>query len=165
MDGPPHGWLGGAPVGESPAGLERRMILRLLGYWRAAFHDNEIPLLTSIDPREIPDIWPYCYVLDVAGHQHDPVLSFVGRNLLDEGGADLTGAPVSAIPAHTLLGASLRYVPEVMRKGVPVSRGSEVTRPDGARILFRTIILPLSADGRSLGYLLGAANSRDVATT
>lgn len=163
MDDPPYSRSAGTPGSDSPADIERRVVFRLLGYWRGLGDEETLPLLDSVDPDAIPDIWPYCFVLDVSGHQHDPVFRFIGPKVADRIDGTLIGAPVSKTPGNTLLGMAVRYVPEVLRKGVPVSRGGNFARDDGARVLFRSIILPLSGDGVALNYLLGAANSRAVA--
>jgi hypothetical protein len=45
---------------------------------------------------------------------------------------------------------------------VPISRGGEFIKYDGMKVLYRSIILPMSDDGSSVSGLLGAANCREV---
>ena len=53
--------------GELPPEVERRLVLRLLGYWRPLCEDREFSSLSDVDPAQIPDMWPHCFVLDVVG--------------------------------------------------------------------------------------------------
>ena len=162
MDGQPYSQAPGAPASEAPAGIERRMVFRLLSYWRGLATDNSPPSLDLVKPEDIPDIWPDCYVLDPIGQQHDPIFRFVGTELSSHVSKDLVGHQISEVPENTLVQMAVRYVPEVLRKGVPISRGGEFIRDDGSRILYRSIVLPMSEDGAALRFLLGAANCRVV---
>ena len=162
MDGQPYSRAPGAPAAETPTGIERRMVYRLLSYWRALTIGDEIPSLDDVKAEDIPDIWPDCYVLDPVGHQHDPVFRFVGTELASHVNVDLVGRHVSNVPENTLVQMAIRYVPEVLRKGVPISRGGEFLRDDGSRVLYRSIVLPMSEEGSALRFLLGAANCRII---
>lgn len=162
MDGQPFSRAPGAPAGEAQTGIERRMVFRLLSYWRGLTSESVPPSLDHVRPEDIPDIWPDCYVLDPIGFQHDPVFRFVGAELSSHATIDLVGCQISQVPENTLIQVAVRYVPEVLRKGVPISRGGEFLRDDGSRVLYRSIVLPMSEEGASLRFLLGAANCRVV---
>lgn len=162
MDGQPYTRAPGAPADEAPTGIERRMVFRLLSYWRQLTADDAIPSLDRLQPEDIPDIWPDCYVLDPVGHQHDPIFRFVGADLASHVDIDLVGRNISDVPENTLVQVAVRYVPEVLRKGVPISRSGEFLRDDGSRVLYRSIVLPMSEEGAPLRLLLGAANCRVI---
>ena len=65
-------------------------------------------------------------------------------------------------PEQTLISVTVAYAGEVLRKKVPISRGGEFFKPDGVRVLYRSILLPMSDDGETVSGLLGAANCREV---
>ena len=63
---------------EMPSGMERRMVLRPLTYWRELCGDKSFPSFKDVDPSAIPDIWDNSFVLDLAGHEDDPVFRVAG---------------------------------------------------------------------------------------
>ena len=150
-----------AETGQTHA-KERRLVLRLLGYWRGLRDGESIPSESEIDPEAIAEIWPHCAVLDVAGKESDPEITFVGTALTECAGAEMTGKKLSLAPAETLLSKGLSYYGQVLAKRVPITFGGEFTDTRGVKILYRSVILPLSEDGTNINRLLAAANCREV---
>ncbi len=66
------------------------------------------------------------------------------------------------VPAASLIEHAASYYHEILDRGVPISRGGEFIKYDGMKVLYRSIILPMSDDGSSVSGLLGAANCREV---
>lgn len=145
-----------------PKGLERRLVLRLLSYWRDLCGDRTYPSFANVDPAAIPDMWTWAFVIEVVGHEHDPVLRHVGDSLAGYAPISPVGLKLSALPPETLLRHAVSYVQAVIAKGVPISRGGEFTRQGNIRVLYRSILLPMSDDGTTISGLLGAANCREV---
>jgi hypothetical protein len=73
------------------------------------------------------------------------------------------GAPetLKAVPANALLHHAAGFADRTLEKAVPVSLGGEAVLTEG-KVLFRSILLPLSNDGATIDHLLGAANGRPV---
>ncbi len=147
---------------EQPHPMERRLVLRLLKYWRGLGDIDRLPSGAAIDAKDIPDMWPHCVMLDVAGKETDPEISFVGTTLAECAGADLAGQRLSQAPADTLISKGLSYYGQVLVKKVPITFGGEFVDRRGVKILYRSIILPLAEDGAIINRLLGAANCREV---
>ncbi len=147
---------------ELPKGMERRLVLRLLSHWRTLGGERVFPSFAELEPVRIPDMWDNCLVLDVAGYQDNPVFRSIGSDLMAYAGMDLVNRHVTDAPQNTLVAVSVSYAAEVLRKGVPISRGGEFFKPDGVRVLYRSILLPMSDDGKTVSGLLGAANCREV---
>lgn len=147
---------------ELPKGLERRVVLRLLSYWRDLCGEREFPSFAEIDPAQIPDLWAHCFVLEIAGHTEDPAFKSIGADLAEQAGFNLTGKRVTDLPEHTLIAAAVSYVDEVLRSKVPTCRGGEYLAPDGGRVHYRSILLPISDDGETISGLLGAVNCQEV---
>jgi hypothetical protein len=147
---------------ELPKGMERRLVLRLLSYWRSRCRDASLPSFADIDPVEMHDMWASCFVLDVLGHEDDPVFRAIGDDFADKGGAGLVNRRVSETEPDSLPRAAVSYIDEVIAKGVPISRGGEYDMSDGTKVLFRSIVLPMSDDGETISGLLCAANCREV---
>lgn len=150
-------------VADMPSGIERRLVLRLLIYWREICVERRFPSFGDVDPCEIPSIWPSAFVLDVAGHRDDPLFRIAGPKYAPFAARPLMGAPVSRAPANSVIEKSVAFFREVLDKEVPITRGGELFRPNGAKVLYRSILLPMSDDGKAVSGLLGAANCREVA--
>ncbi len=142
--------------------MERRLVLRLLGYWRGLGDGERLPSESEIDPKAIQDMWPCCAVLDVAGKETDPEFTYVGTALA-EAGAELAGRKLSDAPVDTLVSRGFDYFHEVLAKKVPICFGGEFVNQRGVKVLYRSVILPLSHDGVNINRLLCAANCREVA--
>lgn len=142
--------------------MERRLVVRLLKYWRGLGDVDQMPSESDIDPKAIADMWPNCVVLDVAGKETDPEITYIGSELAARAGADLCGRRLSGAPPDTLVSKGLSYFGQVLAKKVPITFGGEFTDGRGVKILYRSIILPLSEDGSGIDRLLAAANCREV---
>lgn len=147
---------------EMPKGLERRLVLRLLHHWRDLCGERRFPSFDDVDPGQIPDMWPSCFVLDASAQRDDPVFRLVGDDIAKQARGALVSLRISTAPKDTLIDHATSYLDEVMAKAVPISRGGQFVRDDGINILYRSILLPMSDDGEAISGILGAANCREV---
>ncbi|MDX1975419.1 MAG: PAS domain-containing protein [Rickettsiales bacterium] len=83
------------------ASLERRITLRLLSYWEKQRRGRDMPTEQDIDPQDVRDLWPNCFIVHVEDlGKADYQYSFLGEaiarayqgNLLD-GSTTLVGTP------------------------------------------------------------------------
>lgn len=146
---------------DAPQGMERRLVLRLLTHWRELTGEREYPSFSELDPAAIPDIWNHSFVLDIAGHMEDPIFRLAGPDFAAYSPIELRNLPISQAPQNSLVAKSVEFAQEVITKQVPISRGGEFVKPDGVKVLYRGIILPMSDDGFTVSGLLGAANCRE----
>ena len=153
------------PAKERPPAMERRLVLRVLNYWRHLAAERDFPSAEDIQASDIPEIWPNCFVLDPEGNPDDPVLREVGEELQKELGNDVKDRRISEVLNESLLSAALGHYRQVATKKVPISLGGEYTTSDGGKVLYRSIILPLSSDGETIDKFFGAANSRSVSAS
>jgi len=144
-------------------GRERRMVLRLLEFWRAAKGDASFPPAAKLDEAAMPELYPFCMLLYVRPNPADPLVTAVGRTISSYADAALKGLTVSRFERNTLPAEAVTYLSEVLRKGVPISRGGSFTDKHGATILYRSIVLPVAEDGETITGLIAAANCREVA--
>ncbi len=143
--------------------MERRLVLRVLNYWRHVAGDRDFPSLQDIKAADIPELWPNCYLLSLGEDEQTGDFIAVGAALAEDCDVDMAGKPLSVIPPKTLLGGVVRYIPQVIEKRVPISLGGEFTGVGDCTVLYRSIALPLSTDGECLDGIFGAANCRIVA--
>lgn len=139
----------------APPPSERRLARRLLAYWQERRGDREFPALGDIDPEAIGDMWPSCFVLDAVSNREFPYFRYLGSDLLKYSGIFLSGETDWAL---TLLDKAVGNFREALETRVPILIEDELTRYDGSRLLFRSVLLPLSDDQANVNYLLGAAN-------
>lgn len=147
---------------EMPQGMERRLVLRLLGYWRDIRGDEGFPTFADVDPATIPDIWPHCFVLETTGAEDDPVFRAVGDEIAEHFPGVIVGRRVSELDKNSLFSVTVDYLDQVLDKQAPISHGGEFYRDDGTKVLYRSIVLPMSDDGETVSGLLCAANCRET---
>jgi hypothetical protein len=162
MDNPPASVARNKVVEEMPHGIERRFVLRLLGHWRNLCGDRDFPSFADLDPAEIPDMWQNCFILEVCSGTEAPVFRAIGEELAAKAGRQLIGRTVRDAPMDFLPGVAVAHIGEVLEKSAPVSRGGEFLKQDGTKVLYRSILLPMSDDGETISGILGAANCRDI---
>lgn len=152
-----------AEVGEEmPQGMERRLVLRLLTYWRGICGERDYPSFSDVDPNSMQDMWESCFVLEVIGHEADQVFRAAGDAISSFAPVPLIGSSISEWSPDNLIGVAVSHTRDVLRKGVPMSHGDEFIKIDGTKVLYRSILLPMSDDGETISGVLGAANCREV---
>ena len=147
---------------EMPQGMERRLVLRLMAHWRKLCGDREYPSFFDVDPMAIPDMWENSFVLEIFEDGSEPRYRAMGDVLAAYVDFSLIDRPISAAPGKSLPGEAISFLEEVLRKGVPISRGDEFLKDDGTKVLYRSILLPMSDDGDTITGILGAVNCREV---
>lgn len=145
-------------------GRERRMVLRLLEFWRSAKGEASFPAAAQLDESAMPDLYPFCLVLDLRASATDPVVVAAGRTISSYADGALKGLPISCLEPNTLPYQAVTYLGDVLRKGAPISRGGSFTDKRGVIILYRSIAVPLAEDGETVTGLIAAANCREVAS-
>lgn len=140
---------------------ERRLVLRLLSYWREIGGERDMPQPGDVDGGAIPDMWGYCFILDVRG-SGEPAFSFIGEHHAAQLGRDLIGQPVSSAGSDTLLGQAASYFGQVLARGIPITLGGQFENRDQRIILYRSILLPLGEGEGRITAILGGANCREL---
>jgi hypothetical protein len=137
---------------------ERRLVLRILSYWRACRGDRAFPAAAEIRDDGLGEDSAFCFRLDLPRGAEEAVLASLGAHYAGDW-PGLVGRPVGECPGGTILGETVALTPKVLAQRVPITIGSEAVHR-GAPILFRSILLPLSGDDDRIDGFLGAANYR-----
>ncbi len=168
------GSLAGPEGVEPTIANERRRIRRLWYFWAQLRRDRALPAFFEFDPHRLPVAWSTCFVLTVAPpsgpglrargeadrEAFEPVFDYVGPELTVADGADPTGRPVSAVHPESLLGTAVHSLDTLLARREPVACEGEITDREGDTILYRSILLPFGADGRTVDRVLGAVTFR-----
>jgi hypothetical protein len=162
MDKIPDGTTRTEVTEEMPQGMERRLVLRLLSHWRMLCDDRDYPSFFDLDPSAIPAMWKDCFVLEIFADGSEPRFRAMGDALAADVDFSLIDRPISMAPEKSLPGVAISFLEEVLRKGVPISRGDEFYKDHGTKVLYRSILLPMSDDGDTVTGILGAVNCREV---
>ena len=139
---------------------ERRLVLRLLAFWREIAGERSMPAPADVDGSRIPEMWGHCFLVDVRPAD-EPVFDYVGEHHLNGFVRDPKGRPLSAAGADTLLRQAVSYHRQVLARGIPITLGGQFVTTGGRTVIYRSILLPLGEDGRIVG-LLGGANCREL---
>lgn len=141
-------------------GMERRMVHRLLMHWRSAQESESVPNLSDVLSRDLGDIYPCIYVLEIDDENEEFIFERIGSAFADEGAEPLVGHPVSDASENTLLGQAVKYYRRVQDKQIPITIGGEFEHANGDTILYRSIIMPARDSEDEDGFLIGAANCK-----
>lgn len=129
---------------------ERRLVWRVLRHWKEKAHGGRFPRRDEIDPWLLGEDGPNCLLIAVQSPIELSQLVSVGVNLA-----------VALCSTDTLAGTLLSRLPGVAsaRRGVMIEGGATLR---GEGILYRSVLLPLSEDGRTVDHVLGASNYRSL---
>jgi len=145
----------------SPAPVrEKRLVLRVLETWRQACQDDLPPRLGSLTATDTGDDVGHVFMIDLLD-QAGPRFTSIGEALRVDGWPADGPALVAACPDHSVIGLVGRCWPEIVDRGVPVTRGG-VAPNNGISVLYRSIMAPLVDESGQVAAILGAANWRAV---
>ena len=102
-------------------------------------------------------MWPSCFVLEMNSNTEAPYFHYLGDSLAKYSGVFLGGENDWSL---TLLDKATERLRDTVDHRQPVMLEDEILRYDGTRLLFRSILMPLSDDGENINYVLGAANGK-----
>jgi len=129
---------------------ERRLVGRVLRHWKDMMRERGLPRLEEIDPWMLGEDWASCVLIAVERPIELSHFIAVGENLA-----------VALCPSDTLAGVLLSHLPRVLsERRCLIVEGGAMLR--GVKILHRSVLLPLSADGIAIDHVLGATNYRPL---
>ena len=140
------------------AAMERRLVARLLKYWRGLGGGlGRLPAYSDVDHTSIGEEWDWCFVLDCRQEAREPTFVYVGDCLIADLSDDPIDCLVSDIDSSTLLSKALSRHETALRRKIPVVIGGAFGVSHGQSVLYRGINLPLKGEDGHFGYILGAA--------
>ena len=137
-------------------GAERRANSRALTYWKEIAAPGRFPSRARVTQESAGDLWDYLFVVEIAPKPEQYRFVLAGAALCDALGRDPTGETVATVlPGGMGTRTVFLQQAAVGLKG-PVDDAGMWVRPDGAEILYRAMLLPLSDDQTTVSHLLGA---------
>ena len=135
--------------------IEDKRLLALYRYWESKRGDRAMPARADIDPTEIPTLLPLILLIEVLGIG-DYRYRLTGTEIVSNVGSDVTGKTFAeALPGGPYGEYITGLVRDVVSRGRPLySEGAFMAEGRVDRQV-RRLLLPLSADGRTVDMVLG----------
>jgi hypothetical protein len=152
------------PFPAEPAGSlndDRRLVGRVLRHWTERAALQGFPRLEDIDPWMIGADWTNCLLVAIRSPLELSHFVMVGDTLLFRRRRRLDGTAITLCPPDTLAGVLVSYLPALLSaRHCLIVEGAAMQQ--GAAILHRSALLPLSENGLVIDHVLGAANHRPL---
>lgn len=142
---------------------QQRINERLLAYWASLKEGRPYPFEQEIVPEEIDDIWQSCFLIKVEEAGGEPVFvySFLGEDLIEAYGDDLTGHEICETLIYPGNNEFSDKLLEVVNDEAAVVDESEFTNSQGLNIKSRSCLLPLGEANQSgVRYIIGGTKWR-----
>lgn len=137
---------------------EQRLTFRLLSYWNRIKADRTYPSLAEMKVSEMAELWHHMFSIRIGICEHEHSFSYFGAELVAIFGTNFTSDNVQdALQQNTRLEHTIGYYPKVIKTGAPQS-DSDSFHLEGCEVRYRSLIVPLSSDGKTIDYLLGTTN-------
>lgn len=140
---------------------ERRLTTRVHNVWKKVAGSSSFPRRSQIDPTEFGTDWAHCLLIDLDQVPARSRFSYVGNALRDPTWPTFDRQSVSECLEGSLLELVTRHISRVAVSKKPIIFGGAATHDD-AKILYRTVLLPLSETGERVDGLLGAISYREL---
>ncbi len=143
---------------ETTSGIERRMVVQKLDAWREARGINgPLPMKTALE-QEFVEVAPSSFVLEISEENAEPIFASIGATITELQGANMVGKPASAAEPQSFIGLALQSLPIVLNKKVPATASGDFVQASGEKIIYRSILMPLSAVSEKVNIILGAVS-------
>lgn len=139
---------------------EKRINQRLMQYWEQKRNGRLFPLEADIDPDEITDLWPNCFLVRVDDDHVDDIGSefkytYLGQSLIDAYGDDLGNKQVLEKLVYPSNLPLIKRFKEIVKTSQPETEESEFTNINNMLIKFRSCMMPLGRDEHHIGFIIG----------
>jgi len=135
---------------------ENRHHQRLQQYWDTLRAGRPYPNESDLDPKEIQDVWPSCFLvaIDAATPHVGYRYSYLGPEMLEAYGEDQHNPDIVKL-LSTDTAAMIAKFNEVVKTGKPVTDDSSFVNLKRINIRYRTCMLPLGGPDGSVSYIMG----------
>ncbi|WP_020592551.1 PAS domain-containing protein [Kiloniella laminariae] len=142
-------------------GLESHFLTELLAYWNKQAPPGSLPGRKDIDPLDIPQLLPYCELIDVEREPLDFIYRLLGTKIDHITRGKYTGLRVSEIPDQCAPSMIFDLYSQVVSSRKPVRA---VLPYVGEKIKIKEVeclVLPLASNGQDVDMLLGGVALSD----
>ena len=141
---------------------DRRLTIRLMGLWQGARLAGARCARAKVFLSTLSEDLLCDCCLVVRGSNEAWELRDIGDVLARRSGIAGVKAKLTDLTSGSLLAETIRDIDDAFNLGAPVLHDGETRDKDGRRMLFRSILLPLSDDQGHIRQLLAAARYKAV---
>ncbi len=152
--------IAGAETGDA---RERRLHLRAHAYWATLPRSaSMVPMWRDFDPLMVDDRCTQSFVLDIdlSGGAHG--LRLIGPALKAEAGFDADVLELGEAPPGSLLMRVATFVPELVRRAVPLAVEAPFNTADGRPGIYRGMLMPLTSTGVAVDTVFCVVSWREM---
>lgn len=133
---------------------ERRITLRLLGYWEKARGERLMPREQDINPGHIEDLWDHCFLIRLKDFKKEGYsYSYLGNAVKKAYHGGLSGADTAGLASPNALKLT-DCCKEIMHTRKPLVDEGEFHNGQGELVKYRQCLLPLG-DGKNVQAVFG----------
>ncbi|MBL4618925.1 MAG: hypothetical protein JKX88_02350 [Marinicaulis sp.] len=144
---------------ENPVRLkERRLARRVEKVWLNCAQDH-LPTWADIQKTDLGDDWNFCFAVDMRLSDGFPYFIYLGDDLCRFSNIYLSGRHHCEM---TLLDLATSKMDEAALSRAPVFFNDALRIYNRRRIVFRSVLLPLSENGTDVTHVFGAANGKGI---
>ena len=131
------------------------LLRRLYEYWLEKKGDRVAPSRADISPADIVEVLPWIYLIEIVGERLR--IRLAGTAVTAEYGSGLTGKYLDEIGLGRAQAPALAEYEKATREIVPVASAWKYTNKEGRELDYERVILPLSADGKTVNMFICGA--------
>lgn len=142
---------------------ERRMQVRAYNHWAGLLGERMFPHIDDLDPLSLTDFGPHSVLLDFSTGIENPEVRYLGEKLGAECGAQGLITRLSDVPPRSLLSRITDHYMQILANQAPIGFEAEFVNHAGIAILYRGILLPYSSDDKTIDFIYGVINWKEMA--
>lgn len=137
--------------------LHHRYHEQLRTYWDKLRGERQYPNENEIDPDEIKELWPSCFLISLddvvrrLGYRY----SYLGEDLIEAYGDDMKNPDVALRLLSTASIPLVHKFDDVVKNGNAVIDEDEFVNVKNLKVKYRACMLPLGFQGNHVSHILG----------
>lgn len=135
---------------------ERRLTGRVQKAWKARA-EGGLPSWADMRDTDLGPDWQFCFAIDLALSNDRPYFIYMGERLARLSEIYLPASERWDVTPLDLVAAKMD---ETALSRAPVAYSDVFRIPDGRKVLFRSLLAPLSDNGADVTHVLGAVNGK-----
>jgi hypothetical protein len=141
--------------GMTPSKRER-LTTTLKQYWDKVRKDNPFPIEALLDPKEVPDIWDSCFIVDANNETKEDgyFYKYMGNMISQAYRSELSDIELDRV-VNTQASHLAREYEKVLAMKIPIYYEGEIKISEKRVMKYRQILLPLGKDSINIQSIVG----------
>ncbi|MDP6343033.1 MAG: hypothetical protein QF578_20865 [Alphaproteobacteria bacterium] len=143
--------------------IERRATVQANRFWQEARAKHNVPALGSLKVGSPTGSWRNRFLLRCDRRLPQSVFIVCGRNVQQDFGVDRLGSTLEDTLPPTLRDGVIRSCQRSIDGSCPIEMEGSYGVSDAARVVYRSIFMPVRAMANDSGYIFGAYSCKQAA--